>query len=118
MTDKYKILILTPRGKEAADKRVVRLEIGHQSFDVGRDDFSMAEAIWMQRQLTLALDRMLGSHDDFPVKALRYFADGPQGSFFTNNLQLARDLVNLYDKDDDWTITDLENPYGPSNNGS
>lgn len=49
---------------------------------------------------------------------LRYFADGPQGSFFTNDLQLARDLVNLYDKDDDWTITDLENPYGPSNNGS
>lgn len=49
---------------------------------------------------------------------LRYFADGPQGSFFTNNLQLARDLVNLYDKDDDWTITDLENPYGPSDNGS
>lgn len=49
---------------------------------------------------------------------LRYFADGPQGSFFTNDLQLARDLVNLYDKDDDWTITDLENPYGPPNHGS
>lgn len=49
---------------------------------------------------------------------LRYFADGPQGSFFTNDLQLARDLVNLYDKDDDWTITDLENPYVPSDNGS
>lgn len=49
---------------------------------------------------------------------LRYLAGGPQGSFFTNDLQLARDLVNLYDKDDDWTITDLENPYGPSDNGS
>ncbi|QLQ28474.1 MAG: hypothetical protein HZT39_09605 [Pseudoxanthomonas sp.] len=42
----------------------------------------------------------------------RYFADGPQGHFFADDLQLARDLVNLYDKDDDWTITDLCNPTG------
>lgn len=42
----------------------------------------------------------------------RYFADGPQGHFFADDLQLARDLVNLYDKDDDWTITDLRNPTG------
>jgi hypothetical protein len=38
---------------------------------------------------------------------LRYFADGPQGSFMTNDLELARALVIAYDKDDDWTITDL-----------
>jgi hypothetical protein len=42
----------------------------------------------------------------------RYFADGPQGHFFADDLQLARDLVNLYDKNDDWTITDLRNPTG------
>lgn len=42
----------------------------------------------------------------------RYFADGPQGHFFADDLQLARDLVNLYDKDEDWTITDLRNPTG------
>lgn len=42
----------------------------------------------------------------------RYFAGGPQGHFFADDLQLARDLVNLYDKDDDWTITDLRNPTG------
>lgn len=63
------------------------------------------------------MEQATNSHPNEALR-LRYFADGPQGSFFTNNLQLARDLVNLYDKDDDWTITDLENPYGPSNNGS
>lgn len=42
----------------------------------------------------------------------RYFCDGPQGHFFCDDLKLARDLVNAYDKDDDWTITDLWNPTG------
>lgn len=43
----------------------------------------------------------------------RYFADGPKGEyFFTGNLDFARRLVELYDKDDDWTITDLWNPTG------
>jgi len=38
----------------------------------------------------------------------RYFCDGPEGHFFCDDLKLARDLVNGYDKDDDWTITDLQ----------
>lgn len=38
----------------------------------------------------------------------RYFCDGPGGHFFCDDLKLARDLVNGYDKDDDWTITDLQ----------
>ena len=38
----------------------------------------------------------------------RYFCDGPEGHFFCDDLKLARDLVNAYDKDDDWTITDLQ----------
>lgn len=37
----------------------------------------------------------------------RYSADGPQGHFETNDLELARALVNAYDKNDDWTITDI-----------
>ena len=48
----------------------------------------------------------------------RYFAGGPQGHFFADDLQLARDLVNLYDKDDDWTITDLRNPTGAAPSAS
>jgi hypothetical protein len=42
----------------------------------------------------------------------RYFADGPQGWFVTDDLNLARALVNAYDKDEDWTITDTANPTG------
>lgn len=38
----------------------------------------------------------------------RYFCDGPEGYFFCDDLQLARDLVNGYDTDEDWTITDLQ----------
>ncbi len=54
-----------------------------------------------------ALSQTAGVHEPG-----RYFAGGPQGHFFADDLQLARDLVNLYDKDDDWTITDLRNPTG------
>lgn len=42
----------------------------------------------------------------------RIFASGPQGWFFTDRLQLARDLVNAFDKEGDWTVTDLWNPTG------
>ena len=38
----------------------------------------------------------------------RYFCGGPEGHFFCDDLKLARDLVNAYDKGDDWTITDLQ----------
>lgn len=38
----------------------------------------------------------------------RYFCGGPEGHFFCNDLKLARDLVNAYDKADEWTITDLQ----------
>lgn len=48
----------------------------------------------------------------------RYFASGPQGSFFCDNLELAGVLVDAIDKDDDWTITDLENPHGNTADGS
>lgn len=37
----------------------------------------------------------------------QYFCDGPEGHFYTNDLELARKLVNLIDKDDDWTITEI-----------
>lgn len=37
----------------------------------------------------------------------RYFADGPQGAFWGDDLELMRALVSAYDKSDDWTITDL-----------
>lgn len=42
----------------------------------------------------------------------RYFAHGPIGYFFTDDLQLATAILVAYDKDDDWTVTDLHNPYG------
>lgn len=38
----------------------------------------------------------------------RYFCGGPEGHFFCDDLKLARDLVNEYDKGDDWTITGLQ----------
>jgi hypothetical protein len=38
----------------------------------------------------------------------RYFCDGPQGAFFTDNLKLARDILMVFDKFDDWTVTDLK----------
>lgn len=59
------------------------------------------------RDYAAALSQTAGVHEPG-----RYFAGGPQGHFFADDLQLARDLVNLYDKDDDWTITDLRNPTG------
>lgn len=39
----------------------------------------------------------------------RYFCDGPDGYFWCDDLELARRIVNAYDKDEDWTITDVEN---------
>jgi len=40
----------------------------------------------------------------------RYFCAGPQGHFYCDDLDLARNIVDAYDKDDDWTITDLKAP--------
>ena len=42
----------------------------------------------------------------------RYFASGPEGCFYTEDMQLAEKIVNRIDQDDDWTITDLRNPTG------
>lgn len=46
----------------------------------------------------------------------RYFASGPFGCFFTDNLALASRLVTLIEHDrdehDEWTVTDLHNPTG------
>lgn len=40
----------------------------------------------------------------------RYYCSGPQGDFVCDDLELARALVNAYDKQDDWTITDMDKP--------
>lgn len=47
----------------------------------------------------------------------RYFCSGPQGVFWTDDLELARALVDAYDKDDDWTVTDTHNPTGQEVDG-
>ena len=60
----------------------------------------------------------------FPIRALyaelpeqhspaRYFADGPQGHAWFDDLALAYSMVALYDKDDDWTITDTNDEPKP-----
>lgn len=70
---------------------------------------------YVVRDLTAAYSAMLAAAPATQQNAPRYgryFADGPQGHFFADDLKLARDLVNLYDKNDDWTITDLHNPTG------
>lgn len=51
-------------------------------------------------------ERLKSAHGQ-PVVDGRYFADGPQGWFVTDNLELARALVSAYDKNDDWTVTDI-----------
>lgn len=71
----------------------------------------MAELGWYLEPLFRATN-FLETSSKLVVDPGRYFADGPQGHFFADDLQLARDLVSLYDKDDDWTITDLHNPTG------
>ena len=43
----------------------------------------------------------------------RYFAGGPEGSFFTDDLAFAERLIAAFDRDD-WTITDLQNPTAPA----
>ena len=45
---------------------------------------------------------------------VRYWANGPQGSFYTDDLGLARRILDAYDNNEDWTITDLYNPEGPA----
>ena len=48
----------------------------------------------------------------------RYLCDGPNGYFYTGDMEIARRLVNIIDPaptaEGDWTITDLTNPYGPA----
>lgn len=58
------------------------------------------------------IDRLTAERDAAVAKRGRYFCDGPEGHFFCDDLELARALVNTYDKDEDWTITDMLNPYG------
>ena len=43
----------------------------------------------------------------------RFFADGPDGCFYTDDIGLARRILDVYDESEDWTITDLHNPEGP-----
>lgn len=42
-----------------------------------------------------------------PADPARYFADGPQGSFYTDDPKLARAILDAYDEGQDWTITEL-----------
>src|SRR5690606_38534952 len=42
----------------------------------------------------------------------RYWANGPQGTFLTDDLELATAILAAYDKDDDWTVTDIVDPTG------
>lgn len=60
-------------------------------------------------------------HRDAAEKALaemekdagRYFCDGPDGWFYTGTLEMARYLTAKIDPDgEDWTVTDLHNPFG------
>src|SRR5690606_22609985 len=37
----------------------------------------------------------------------RYMVNGPQGTFYTDDLKLADTLLHAYVKDDDWTVTDM-----------
>lgn len=60
----------------------------------------------MRVGLTAALPHLSGR---YPA---RYFCSGPQGAFWTDSLNLARALVNAFDWDDDWTVTDMTNPTG------
>lgn len=40
----------------------------------------------------------------------RWFCDGPNGHFWSDDLETARRLVNMIDKDDDWTVTEVPQP--------
>jgi hypothetical protein len=42
----------------------------------------------------------------------RYMANGPQGTFYTDDLKLADALLRAYDEDDDWTVTEMPDPSG------
>lgn len=42
----------------------------------------------------------------------RYMANGPQGTFYTDDLKLADALLRAYDEDDDWTVTEMPDPAG------
>lgn len=49
------------------------------------------------------------------VAALRYFANGPEGSFTTDSAEFAEKLIGLFDREE-WTVTDMEdaNPQPPA----
>lgn len=42
----------------------------------------------------------------------RYACNGPEGTFWTDDLALATAILQEYDTDEDWTVTDTQNPYG------
>src|SRR5690606_18529397 len=67
-------------------------------------------------QIAQALDAMLATapppdteRGEWPA---RYMANGPQGTFCTDDLNLADELLHAYGEDEDWTMTYMLNPTG------
>lgn len=65
----------------------------------GYDNQGVAFA-WSLWQAALAQQEQ-----DFPA---RYFASGPQGHAWFDDIALACSIIASFDKDDDWTITDTQ----------
>lgn len=71
-----------------------------------------AQFLRSHRPIARRLTEVTAERDAAVAVRGRYLCDGPEGHFFCDDLKLARGLVNAYDKDDDWTITDMMNPHG------
>ena len=47
-------------GDRTSDTFQVQLKVGHQTFDVGHEQSTRSEALWLRRQLVTALHNVVG----------------------------------------------------------
>lgn len=80
---------------------IERLRNFENSDELGSGDFSL---------LHEAADALEAAWED--ARTWRYWANGPQGNFLTDNLELATAILAAYDKDGDWTVADIADPTG------
>ncbi len=82
-----------------------RAEVDLRKMMHGDDRSNWSRADRMMEELLTALEAT--REDD---RKWRFAANGPQGTFYTDDIGLAASILRAYDKNYDWTVTDVVCP--------